>query len=251
MARLPTPGGDDGTWGDILNEYLSVSHDSGGALNTNSVGSTQLQTGAVTSTKIASGAVTKSDVGLANADNTSDANKPVSTAQQTALNAKISLGGTTALAPQTATVHTFTIVDDNSSSGTWPDRLGFRYDDTAHADHYTSWFNEFGELRIIPAKTNTVAFRIFTKDVTASTSHDAGIPVFEIVYNRDVRTPYHEMYSNGNFYHSGAGTVGGALAVTGDVTAPNIGEKVVTWATGSEPSLTGVPDGTLWIEYTP
>lgn len=26
---------------------------------------------------------------------------------------------------------------------------------------------------------------------------------------------------------------------------------VVAWATGSEPSLAGVPDGTLWVEYTP
>ena len=32
--------------------------------------------------------ISKSDVGLANVDNTSDANKPVSTAQQTALNTK-------------------------------------------------------------------------------------------------------------------------------------------------------------------
>lgn len=30
MARLPAPGGDDGTWGDILNEYLEVSHTSDG-----------------------------------------------------------------------------------------------------------------------------------------------------------------------------------------------------------------------------
>jgi len=38
-------------------------------------------------------ALTKSDVGLNNVDNTSDANKPVSTAQQTALNAKADLVG--------------------------------------------------------------------------------------------------------------------------------------------------------------
>src|SRR3989344_9295672 len=30
MARLPTPGADDGTWGDVLNQYLSVDHDAGG-----------------------------------------------------------------------------------------------------------------------------------------------------------------------------------------------------------------------------
>lgn len=29
-ARLPTPGGDSGTWGDVLNDYLSVGHDASG-----------------------------------------------------------------------------------------------------------------------------------------------------------------------------------------------------------------------------
>ncbi|MBI2009525.1 hypothetical protein HYS84_03950 [Candidatus Saccharibacteria bacterium] len=30
MARLPIPGGDDGVWGDILNEFLSVEHNADG-----------------------------------------------------------------------------------------------------------------------------------------------------------------------------------------------------------------------------
>lgn len=32
MARLPVPGSDDGTWGDILNEYLQQSHNADGTL---------------------------------------------------------------------------------------------------------------------------------------------------------------------------------------------------------------------------
>lgn len=32
MARLPTVGADDGSWGTVLNEFLSVSHDSSGSL---------------------------------------------------------------------------------------------------------------------------------------------------------------------------------------------------------------------------
>lgn len=32
LARLPTPGGDDDTWGDVLNNYLSVEHNSNGTL---------------------------------------------------------------------------------------------------------------------------------------------------------------------------------------------------------------------------
>jgi len=33
MPRLPKPGGDDGTWGQVLNDYLSVEHQSDGTLN--------------------------------------------------------------------------------------------------------------------------------------------------------------------------------------------------------------------------
>lgn len=32
MARLPIPGSDDNTWGDILNDYLSVAHNADGTL---------------------------------------------------------------------------------------------------------------------------------------------------------------------------------------------------------------------------
>lgn len=37
MTRLPTPGGDEGTWGDILNQFLLRSHNSEGGLKNNSV----------------------------------------------------------------------------------------------------------------------------------------------------------------------------------------------------------------------
>lgn len=78
MTRLPKPGSDDGKWGDILNDYLSQSHTSEG----------KLKPGSVTTDTIAPGAVTKATVGLDNVNNTADADKPVSTATQTALNTK-------------------------------------------------------------------------------------------------------------------------------------------------------------------
>lgn len=154
MSRLPTPGADDGTWGNVLNDFLSVSHNADGSLKalpyvptsekgqpngvasldgTGKVPSSQLPPAGATpdatatskgivqlagdlggtaasptvpalSSKepaIASGTtgqywrgdkswqtLDKTAVGLSNADNTSDANKPVSTAAQTALDAK-------------------------------------------------------------------------------------------------------------------------------------------------------------------
>lgn len=50
--RLPIPGSDDGTWGDILNAYLSVSHASDGTLNSSVVGTPQLLDNAVTNAKL-------------------------------------------------------------------------------------------------------------------------------------------------------------------------------------------------------
>lgn len=89
MARLPQPGGDQGNWGEILNDYLSQSHATNGQLKTNSVGSSQIQDDAVQAKHIAPGAVTKSAIGLGNVDNTSDTDKPISTATHTSLNAKL------------------------------------------------------------------------------------------------------------------------------------------------------------------
>ncbi len=44
MARLPQPGADQGTWGDILNEYLSQVHKSDGTLRDNIISEAQLAT---------------------------------------------------------------------------------------------------------------------------------------------------------------------------------------------------------------
>ncbi|MFZ2544907.1 MAG: hypothetical protein WAW80_02945 [Candidatus Saccharimonadales bacterium] len=62
MSRLPTPGGDNGTWGDILNDYLSQTHTASGTLKDNTVGSTQLQDNAVTNSTIAPDAITATEI---------------------------------------------------------------------------------------------------------------------------------------------------------------------------------------------
>lgn len=83
MARLPQPGADSGAWGDILNDFLSQSHDADGSLkagvveesNLSSDVVTKLNTtssvadGSITTTKLADGAVT-----TAKLDTTTSAN---------------------------------------------------------------------------------------------------------------------------------------------------------------------------------
>ncbi len=104
-TRLPTPGSDAGQWGNILNEFLAQSHTADGALKPNvvgasqlqdnSVGSAQLQDNAVTAATITPGTITKVTIGLDSVDNTADTAKPVSTAQQAALDLKAPLASPT------------------------------------------------------------------------------------------------------------------------------------------------------------
>lgn len=58
MSRLPTVGGDDGSWGEVLNDFLDQAHNNDGTLKYNSVGAPQLKPNAVTSASISDGQVT-------------------------------------------------------------------------------------------------------------------------------------------------------------------------------------------------
>jgi len=87
-------GGTAGTMAD-WNELLTP---------TNAVLSVNGQTGAVI--------LTKSDVGLANVDNTSDLSKPISTATQSALDAKLNLTGGTVTGALTVSGGTLTLSDN-------------------------------------------------------------------------------------------------------------------------------------------
>ena len=62
MARLPQPGGDDGQWGDILNEYLSQSLKSDGRLKDNTVTANVIAPNSITNAAIASDAVNAASI---------------------------------------------------------------------------------------------------------------------------------------------------------------------------------------------
>ena len=58
MARLPNPGSDNGTWGQVLNDYLLQAHKADGTLKDDAISSTAIAAGTVTGAKLASNAVT-------------------------------------------------------------------------------------------------------------------------------------------------------------------------------------------------
>lgn len=60
MSRLPTPGGDDGNWGDVLNDFLDQAHNADGTLK-----SAALPDGSITPAKLSQAYVPTSDKGAA------------------------------------------------------------------------------------------------------------------------------------------------------------------------------------------
>lgn len=62
MSQLPQPGSDEGVWGDLLNDFLLVSHNSDGTQLADSVTTDALTDSAVTGDKLASGSITDTHV---------------------------------------------------------------------------------------------------------------------------------------------------------------------------------------------
>ncbi len=65
MARLPQPGSDNGTWGDILNDYLSQVHKPDGTIKDNAVTSDAIADNAVSAATIQDGSITEAQFSAA------------------------------------------------------------------------------------------------------------------------------------------------------------------------------------------
>ncbi len=126
-----------------------------------------------------------------------------------------------------------TIVDDGTTASGWPERLVFWYDDDSATPRRVFYLNEYGEVRIAPANASTIPFRVFTRETTSDPAHNNGVPVIQVMDDRNNTNQLFAVHNDGT------------------VEAPNVVNGTVTWATGSEPSLAGVPDGTLWVEHAP
>ena len=63
MSRLPTPGSDDNTWGDILNDYLAVVHNTDGTIKTGIITTAHIADATITTTDIsATAGITKTQL---------------------------------------------------------------------------------------------------------------------------------------------------------------------------------------------
>lgn len=81
MARLPIPGSDSGSWGDILNDYLSQTHNPDGTLRSDVVSSANISDGSIDATKLAESYVQSSEKGNPNGVATLDGTGKVPTSQ--------------------------------------------------------------------------------------------------------------------------------------------------------------------------
>lgn len=65
MARLPIPGGDEGNWGQILNDFLAQTHKTDGNIKDNVITSDAIAPGAVTLTEVADGSISEAKLDAA------------------------------------------------------------------------------------------------------------------------------------------------------------------------------------------
>lgn len=104
MTRLPTPGGDKGTWGEILNNYLGQAHDANGNIKAGAVSGSAIQDGSVTPSKLSQAYVTR----LIPSGDTTGAADPV------AIQSAINTGGLIVLSAGTYYINTPIIMKSNA-----------------------------------------------------------------------------------------------------------------------------------------
>ena len=81
MSRLPRPGQDEGVWGDVLNDFLAVSHMDDGTIRVEALPPPQIDDGTITPAKLSQSYVPATQKGQANGVATLDGTGKVPAAQ--------------------------------------------------------------------------------------------------------------------------------------------------------------------------
>jgi hypothetical protein len=136
------------------------------------------------------------------------------------------------IAAATDKVTSATINDDGSSTSSWPNRWEWLFKPNGGSASLVQWVNEYGELRLTPAKSNTVGLRIFGKTGSGGTAHSG--PVLEVQDNRTDRNSMWSVDADGNMATADV-TAAGDITATGTVSGSNIGVMVQVIPNGGTP----------------
>lgn len=120
------------------------------------------------------------------------------------------------------------VVNEDASS--WPNRieLGLRrmVGAVLQPRRLVTFFNEFWEIRGVPAKTTTTWLRVYGKEFTADPDHDPTVPLIEVSTNRDTRITNWGVMANGDMVRE----VNGEWVVLSPVIISN-----------TDPEIPGIP----------
>jgi hypothetical protein len=140
-------------------------------------------------------------------------------------------------------------VGDATDDSTWANVFELWWTPNGGSPKLVGWYNEFGEWRGMPGKTNTVPWRLFVKDLIADAGHTGNM--MEVTDHREgTRTALFAVGSDGsittlaNLTVGGNATVAGTLVVTGRVTGANLMDFKGSYA--SAPSTVGWAAGAFW-----
>lgn len=137
------------------------------------------------------------------------------------------------------------IESDGTASSGWTDRLQYRYKPSGGTARNVFTLNEYGEVRITPALTNTVGFRMFAREFATDPARDMSVPLMEIYNDRTNRVTQFAVYGDGDIYTKKDLQVDGVISSNSNIVAPNIGLKIepTIYNSGSEPA--SAPTGTV------
>lgn len=142
-------------------------------------------------------------------------------------------GNVVTLDGDTQSVGAFTVVDDSSSTSTWPNRLEFNFQTPGGVKRHTFYLNEYGEFRVVAAKPSTTASRVFTREFGTDAAHSTTVPVWDVMDDRDNRNILAAVFSDGR------------MELVGSIKASNLPPGGIT-ANATAPTSPQV--GQIWVD---
>lgn len=104
-------------------------------------------------------------------------------------------------------LETITVHDDGTDTNTWKNRWVFQFLESVAGAvaRATTHVNEYGELRVAPAKTNTTGARFFTKlfPTNPTAARDMTVPVVELMDDRTSRISLRGWLGDGTLTRKG------------------------------------------------